>query len=187
MIEFIHFLLKPNSIITLLLPSIFSLYFIVSEIKNPQTDKRYFFYFAATLFLGYFANRWEINAIDTKEVVRYHIALHIWPLFLIFVSLLPFLNIKWEISTKMFMTLSYLQVLFVDCVIVYTTNIQDLFIQKMDMNEKDAKLITDSMGAWYSGIGGAGPRDILFLAFIMPFLAIVLDKAIKALKNNYAD
>lgn len=174
--DFFQFLCKPTSIITLVIPISISLILIIYECFNLRTEKKYFVFFIATLIVGYFSSFWDVSVTETYCGA----ALHIFPLFMCVVSFGAMM--KWSISSPMIVTLSYLQVLSIDLMVAYKTDMALLFMTKGNLDSIEAHMVATQMGHWYNGVGGAGWFDALFLAFTVPLVLVILNKLDK--RNN---
>lgn len=176
--EFLDFLLLPRSFITLIIPCTLSLGFILYELTHWKTDKKYLLVFAATLLLGLIANFWTVSTKNNYLDVE----LHIIPLFLCFSG---FAYKKWKITRTFQIALGYLQVLFVDLSIAYSTDMVNLILKRTDLTEEQAYYFTNHTHTWYHGIGGGGIIDALSLVFMLPLLFLIIETIAIKLENKF--
>lgn len=163
--NFLAFLIQPTSLPTIIFPFCLCSLLIGYEMKNSQTDIRYFLCFPLVLILSYCFSSWHVSTSENKDSIYFHIGLHIPSIFaaLIIVGY----KLQWRLSYAMATVFSYTEILFIDIIQSKTTNITQLLMDN-DVDMLTANQVSHDFGPCYIGIGGAGFHDALFFAVFYP-------------------
>jgi hypothetical protein len=164
-------LMKPSSIATIIFPFCLCAFLIGYEIKDCKTDVKYFLSFPLVLLVSYYLSVWSVVNVEIGDSVYTQVGLHI-P-FLFFIALLLGHFLQWKISYGMATILSYLQIFIIDVIKSFYLNLSQLLMDN-GVDVFTAHQMVHDSSPTYTGIGGAGFSDALFLAILYPVLVIKL-------------
>ena len=164
---FLHYLLRPATIIAVIIPLLFCLFAFYREFKEPRTSAIFLFIMLLCLPVTMMTASWG-GGLETNHSFTY--GLHILPIFFIITliwRLSPFTMPPFSKATIVAYT--YLNLLLADLVAGFfpmlVPNLVTSAFDKPVKPEMVAYFVSQNPNYHYLGVGAAGFKDILFIVF----------------------
>ncbi len=158
------YLLKPETLVAVIIPLIFCIYALTIEAKNKTTSKTYWILFLIALPLTVLSGSWS------GGIKENYYGLHIFPVFFILVCIGNLLPIRMPSASRLtVVALTYLNLFIIDLFAGYfpltIPNWISFSFQKPLDPEVVAHIVSINPAYSYFGVGGAGYSDTLFIIF----------------------
>ncbi len=171
------YLLKPETLIAVIIPLVFCVYALTAEVKNKRTSKIYWILFLIALPLTVFSGSWS------GGIKENYYGLHIFPVFFILVCIGNLLPIRMPNASKLtVVALTYLNLFIIDLFAGYfpltIPNWISFSFQTPLDPEVVAHIVSVNPAYSYFGVGGAGYTDTLFIIFVSTLFISFLEQQI---------